>query len=284
MTCSVFYESHDLRLLLGSAWDVAASLDDDSVDCVVTSPPYWRLRDYGGRPEQWGQERSVGQYVDRIVGLFGLLLRKMKPEGVVWLNLGDKRVDGQLCGVPWMVAKDLQTDGWHLRSAVVWQKPNGMPESCTDRVSQNYEHVFMLTRGRDHYFDLDPLRVMYDGDRSASRRARSGHTNKGNSATGVWSGEHSGRNPGSVWSIPTQPFPGAHEAVMPLELARRCVVSSCPEGGLVFDPFHGSGTTAQAAVENGRRYVGGDINEGYLRLSLDTRLQNGTLDLGGALS
>lgn len=273
----LFYSSNDMKLFLGDAFSVVAALDTESIDCVVTSPPYWRQRDYAGHPGQWGQESTVGAYVDNLVYLFGALMPKLKPAGVVWLNIGDKRLGGQLCGVPWMVAKDMQCDGWHLRSAVVWDKPNGMPESCTDRVSQNYEQVFMFTRSNDHYFDLSPLRVLYDGDRAPSRRARSGHTNKGNSATGAWSGSHDGRNPGSVWSIPTQPFPGAHEAVMPPELARRCVLSSCPPGGTVFDPFHGSGTTGMVAVESGRRYIGGDINAGYLEDSLRTRLQTATL-------
>lgn len=274
---NLFYESPDVTLFHGDAFSVVNSLEKESVDCVVTSPPYWHQRDYAGHPEQWGQEKSVGAYVDKLVYLFSALMPKLKPHGVVWMNLGDKRVDGQLCGVPWMVAKDMQTDGWCLRSAVIWDKPNGMPESCSDRVSQNYEQVFMFSRSVEHFFDLDPLRVLYDGDRSPSRRARSGHTNKGNSATGAWSGAHNGRNPGSVWSIPTQPFPGSHEAVMPPELARRCIVSSCPPGGVVFDPFHGSGTTGKVAVETGRRYIGGDINESYLDLSLRTRLQNATL-------
>lgn len=279
MTPTLHYEDDSLTLYHGSAFDTVAALEPDSVSCVVTSPPYWKLRDYRSNPDQWGQEKTIGQYVDRLVYLFSALSRKLTDDATVWLNLGDKRLDGQLCGLPWMVAKDLQTDGWHLRSAIVWDKPNGLPESVTDRVSTNYELVFMLSKSRNHYFNLDPIRVEYDGDRAPSRRARSGHTNKSNSASGEWSGDHSGRNPGSVWRIPTQPFPGAHEAVMPLELARRCVLAGSPPGGLVFDPFHGSGTTAQAAVETGRRYVGGDINAEYLDLSLSTRLANGTLQI-----
>lgn len=273
-----YYESESVTLYHQTAMDTVRGLEDNSINCVVTSPPYWNLRDYG-EPNQWGTEPTIGQYVDHLVNLFGALERKLTHDGTVWLNLGDKRIDGELCGIPWMVAKAIQTDGWKLRSAIVWHKPNGMPESCTDRVSSNYEMLFMLARSTDHYFNLDPLRVEYDGDRSPSRRARTGHTNKANSAKGKWAGSHDGRNPGSVWSVPTQPWPGAHEAVMPLELAKRCILAGCPPGGVTLDPFHGSGTTGQAAVMLGARYIGADINSEYLDLSLRSKLSNHPLPI-----
>ena len=135
----LFYESPDVTLFHGDAFSVVRGLENESVDCVLTSPPYWRQRDYSGHPDQWGQEKSVGSYVDKLVYLFSAIMPKLKPRGVVWLNLGDKRVDGQLCGLPWMVAKDMQSDGWLLRSAVVWDKPNGMPESVS------YTHLTLPT-------------------------------------------------------------------------------------------------------------------------------------------
>lgn len=276
-----YFKDSSVTLYHSSAMQIACEMEPESIDCIITSPPYWRQRNYLDNPGQWGNEDTVGQYVDHLVYLFSALMPALKPEGTVWLNIGDKRIEGQLCGIPWRVALDLQADGWVLRSAIVWHKPNGLPESVTDRVSQNYEMLFMLTKDRHHFFDLDPIRKQYDGDRAPSSRARSGHTNKSNSATGSWSGDHSGRDPGSVWSIPTQPFSGHHEAVMPLDLARMCVQAGCRRGGIVFDPFSGSGTTGKAAVELGRSYVGSDINAEYLELSLKTRLETGVLDLGG---
>lgn len=272
-----YYKSEDVTLYNENAYDFAKSLAEESIDCIVTSPPYWNLRDYE-TPGQWGNEKNIVSYVDRLVTLFGMMRRALKSDGTLWLNLGDTRIDRQLCGVPWRVAHSLQEDGWHLRQEVIWHKPNGMPEPVKDRPSMQHETVFLLSKSSHHFFDLDCLRVKYDGDRSPSRRARTGNTNKANSATGAWSGEHSGRNPGSVWSISTQPWPGAHCAVMPMELAKRLVMSGSPHGGIVVDPFHGSGTTGEAAVQLGRRYIGNDLNREYLDLSLRTRLQ--TVSLG----
>lgn len=275
---STWYSDTDLNLFNLDAMEFAQSLAPESIDCVVTSPPYWRLRNYE-QQAQWGQEATVGQYIDKLVYFFGAMRPKLKAQGTLWLNLGDTRLDRQLCGIPWRVALDLQTDGWFLRQSIIWEKPNAMPESVTDRPSGNYEHLFLLSKETHHTFNLDPIRVQYDGDRSASRRARTGHTNKSTSATGVWGGEHSGRNPGSVWSIPVQPFKGAHSAVMPSTLAERCIVAGSNPGDLICDPFHGSGTTAAAAIKLGRRYVGSDLNEDYLRLSLQTRLSNSSLPI-----
>lgn len=271
-----WYTDHDLTIYNETAYTFAAGLEDNTINCIVTSPPYWNLRDYDNAG-QWGHEKTVGAYVDNIVYLFGILMRKLKDDGTLWLNLGDTRLDRQICGIPWRVAHDMQTDGWHIRQDIIWSKPNAMPESVDDRPSGNYEHVFLLSKSSHHKFNLDPLRVQYDGDRSPSRRARSGKGNKPTTAQGKWSGEHEGRNPGSVWDIPVQPFKGAHCAVMPPVLADRCIAAGSNPGDLVCDPFHGSGTTAQAALRSGRRYVGTDINEDYLRLSLETRLQTVTI-------
>lgn len=271
-----YYQDETITLYQGDAWELSRTLDDESINAIVTSPPYWKQRDYG-TPGQWGQEETIGQYVDRLTYMFATLKDKLTDDGVLWINLGDKRLDGQLVGAPWMVAKALQDDGWRLITELIWHKPNGMPESVQDRVSVQHEHVFMLTKNRDHHFNLDPLRVVYDGDRSPSRRARSGNANKSNTAKGKWSGQHEGRNPGSVWSISTQPFSGAHTAPMPEVLAMKLVESACPPAGVVLDPFHGSGTTGAAAQRLGRKYVGFEISSDYLELSLTTRLKDAVL-------
>lgn len=271
-----WYADHNIAIYNETALTFAANLEDNSVDCIVTSPPYWNLRDYGNE-QQWGHEKTVGAYVDNLVYLFGILRDKLKDDGTLWLNIGDTRIDRQITGVPWWVAHDLQTDGWHLRQDVIWVKPNAMPESVSDRPSCNYEHVFLLSKHSHHKFNLDPLRVQYDGDRTASRRSRSGHANKDTTATGAWSGDHGGRNPGSVWEIPVQPFKDAHSAVMPPNLADRLILSGSNPGDVICDPFHGSGTTAASALRLGRKYIGTDVSEDYLNLSLRTRLMNSTI-------
>lgn len=311
----IYYQDDTIKLLHGDALDEANLLPDGCVDCIVTSPPYFGLRDYGSGG-QYGLEESPAAYVETMRVLFSELRRVLADDGTLWLNIGDSygrgsrpisqppqgfekdrtgsrrpQDDGRslnlpaknLLGVPWRTAFALQDDGWNLRNAIVWHKPNAKPESVTDRISSTHENVFMFTKSTKYWFDLDAVRIPLSITRSASRKARRPRDGwKENSAPGAYSGgSDKGKNPGDVWHISTQPFPGAHFATMPTELARRCIVAGCKPGGTVLDPFSGSGTTGLAAVMNGRKYVGVDINAEYLKLSLETRLQTGVLELDG---
>lgn len=340
-----YYTDDQVTLHLGDALQICRQLNSGAADCIVTSPPYFGLRDYGTEG-QYGLEDSPAEYVENLRGLFAELHRVLADDGTLWLNLGDSYYSGRgnpgphaddrknvarrgwvrpvdrpgqdwarpktLLGIPWRVAFALQGDGWILRNAIIWHKPNGMPESVTDRLANRYEHVFMFSKSRHYWFDLDAVRVEYSGDRTPSRTARTGATNKGNSITTPWRADQTtypdmaaqpmkastgtnkrdaftdrgGRNPGDVWVIPTQPFAAAHFAVMPLALAQHCVLAGCKPGGIVLDPFSGSGTTGLAAQRAGRRYVGIDINAEYLDLSLShpKRLQGATLDFGAGAS
>ena len=187
-----------------------------------------------------------------------------------------------LLGIPWRVAFALQDDGWILRNDIIWHKPNAMPESVTDRLSTRHEHLFLLTKSRRYRFDLDPIREPH-----VSEPGREGENymrgQKAIRPVGPNSGNYSegGRNPGDVWTIATQPFPGAHFAVMPPALAERAIQAGCKPGGTVLDPFSGSGTTGLAAAKHGRRYVGIDLNADYHDLALRTRLQQPGLDFEG---
>lgn len=281
-----YYRDESVTLYHGDALETVRGFEYETVDCVVTSPPYWGLRDYD-HPGQWGGEPHYEEYIEKLRLLFLDISDVLAPDGTVWLNLGDTRRGKTMLGLPWRVALTLIGDGWLLRNAVVWVKPNGMPESVTDRASGRYEHVFLLTKQPEYWFDLDAIKTEYQGDRTPSRTARSGATNKANSLTTRYDGDPDrGRNPGDVWPVATQPFPGAHCAVMPLTLAERCIAAGCKPGGTVLDPFSGSGTTGAAAQRLGRRYIGVDINADYLDLSLQhpKRLQTGALPFEGAAS
>ncbi len=191
-----------------------------------------------------------------------------------WSGLPDKN----LLGIPWRVAFALQDDGWILRNDIIWHKPNAMPESVTDRLSNRHEHLFMFSKSRRYWFDLDPIREPHEStpDRAGGTAPRG---QKAIRASGPNSGAYSerGRNPGDVWTIATQPFSEAHFATMPPALAERCIQAGCKPGGTVLDPFSGSGTTGLAAARRGRRYVGIDLNADYLDLSLRTRLAQPSL-------
>jgi site-specific DNA-methyltransferase (cytosine-N4-specific) len=317
-----YFADDAITLHHGDALEVASTLPTGSVDCVVTSPPYFGLRDYG-HDGQWGLEATPAAYVKRIRALFVELARVLKPDGTAWLNLGDSysgkanagpsfdRSRGRghvagavaaqvnttahapyksLIGIPWRVAFALQDDGWIIRNAIVWAKPNANPESVDDRLSARHELLFLLVRSRRYWFDLDPIKMPTEGRASGNKAAaayaarlgtdqaarRSSASNPGST---LHTGASDARNPGDVWTIPVGRFPEAHFATMPEALATRCVLAGCRPGGVVLDPFSGAGTTGLAATRHGRRYVGIDLNANYLDLSLRTRLaQTALLD------
>lgn len=217
----------------------------------------------------------------------------MDALGTAWLNYTVALAPKSLIPIPWMVAMSLQMDGWILRNSVIWSKPNAMPESVTDRLSTRHENVFMFSKRARYWFDLDPIREPHAEvsiRRTQPHRAQPGKHYRDGTVYGGTNGQTlqldqmnhaNGRNPGDVWEIATQPFPGAHFAVYPLALPERCILAGCKPGGTVLDPFSGSGTTGLAAAKHGRRYVGIDLNAEYLDLSLRTRLAQPGLDLDG---
>jgi site-specific DNA-methyltransferase (cytosine-N4-specific) len=323
---SIYYTDDAITLHHGDALEMLAGMPDRSVACCVTSPPYFGLRDYG-QDGQYGLEASPAEYVERMRLVFAQVRRVLADDGTCWLDLGDSYSSGSggesnlaelgrrlgtggghkadaskhrrgalnglpaknLLGMPWRVAFALQADGWTLRNAIVWAKPNAMPESVTDRLSTRYELVFLLTRSRRYWFDLDAIREprerasrpdvtgnMGNGKYAEMENAAlAGRNDRSVFATGEYQSD--GRNPGDVWTIPTAPFAAAHFAVMPLALAERCIQAGCKSGGTVLDPFSGSGTTGLAATRHGRRYIGIDLSAEYLDLSLRTRLAQGAL-------
>ena len=270
------------QLLVGDARTRLAKLRADFADVIVTSPPYFRQRDYivAG---QLGQEDSPEMYVRRIVEVFHEARRVLKSHGSLWLVLGDKYTDGELLGMPWRVALALQADGWLLRSDVIWHKPNAMPSSTKSRPTTDHEYVFFFTKSRDYFYDADAIREphvtfteqsrMRGGRKHFGQRGGTPESgkNQGNSNLhdGRWDQAFHplGRNKRTVWSIPLSKFREAHFAVFPERLVETCIQASCPTGGLVLDPFLGSGTAAVVAQRLGRSFVGIDISAKYCRMA-----------------
>jgi len=280
-------------------------LPDESVRCVVTSPPYWGLRDYG-IDGQLGLEPTPAEYVVNLVQVFREVRRVLTRDGTVWLNLGDSYASsggfrdygshdnyvgrgpngGQrpapagmtkvkdLVGIPWRVAFALQEDGWWLRSDIIWSKPNPMPESVTDRPTKSHEYVFLLAKSEKYYFDQDAVRE--SGVLPPHERDRASNFKKVGSQDDAYGSHDKGapvilcdgtRNIRTVWTIPTQPYSGAHFATFPQELAERCIKAGSAKGDTVLDPFCGSGTTVKVAKRLGRKGIGLDINPEYLELA-----------------
>lgn len=270
----------------------------------ITSPPYFGLRDYGVEG-QIGLEPTPTEYVERLVEVFRAVRDVLADDGTLWLNLGDSYSSGgrktrdpgqsknhrpfegesavtawrpddgakpkDLLGIPWRVALALQADGWYLRSDIIWHKPNPMPESVTDRPTKAHEYLFLLAKSERYYYDIDAIREP-DGGHDHPRNVLHAPEPTGGLMAphrGIRSldGRNgAGRNKRSVWTIPTQPFSGAHFATFPRALIEPCILAGCPAGGVVLDPFMGSGTTGQVATDLGRKFIGCELNPAYIEL------------------
>lgn len=320
------------RIFNGDCREVLKSLPDNSVQCCVTSPPYWGLRDYGtadwegGDPEcehsismptkwndpkrgtqvlrpevanrggdastchncgatridqQIGLEQSPDEFVAEMVAVFREVRRVLKDDGTLWLNLGDsyagnnsrasnggragfgtpretvtnRIADGlkpkDLVGIPWRVALALQADGWYLRQDIIWHKPNPMPESVKDRCTKAHEYIFLLSKSQHYYFDSEAIK-------EPSVKSLEGRSSAGDI------GEF--KNKRSVWTVPTRPYKGAHFASFPPDLIQPCIVAGAPKGGVVLDPFGGSGTTVAVSILNDREGLAIELNSEYIPL------------------
>ena len=267
-------------------------LPEESVHCCVTSPPYYALRDYG-LDMQIGREDTPEQYIDRLVEVFRELRRVLKDDGTFWLNIADtycgtsmkagcKQKD--LIGIPWLLAFALRADGWYLRSDIIWQKENPMPESVKDRCARCYEHIFLFSKSKKYFFDYKAIsEPIAPATAERLKRGMKGGNKYGKPVPGQPQPqsinrprEHGEikdcdinplRNKRDVWKINTVPFKGGHYAAYPPKLVETCLLAGCPEGGVVLDPFMGSGTTGMVASQMGRHFVGIELNPEYTELA-----------------
>lgn len=264
----------------------------------VTSPPYYGLRDYG-HEGQIGLEATPDLYVSRLVEVFRCVCDVLADDGTLWLNIGDSYSDGkQLLMIPSILALALKADGWVLRQRIVWAKPNSMPSSVTDRCTSSHEDVFLFSKSAKYFSDFDAIktppresslvRLTQDiQSQAGSHRGNGGKkTNGPMKAAGIadkqrgHSRQHAGfntrwdamerseqmskpANMRDVWFVSPKGYNGAHFAVMPEEIARRCILAGSHMGDLVLDPFMGSGTTAAVSVEHGRSFAGCELNAEY---------------------
>lgn len=253
-----------------------------TVDAIVTSPPYYHQKDYS-HPAQIGNESTPDAYIERLLTVFRECLRVLKSQGTFWLNAGDKYEHNRLLGLPWRLALALQRDGWILRSDIIWWKSNAMPSSVKNRPTCDHEYLFLFAKGDDYYFDADAIREPHVTFSEKSRMmggrnhfGKAGGTpekgkNAGNpnlhKARWDQAFHPKGRNKRTVWEIPLSKFPDAHFAVFPEKLVEPCILAGSPAGGIVLDPFIGSGTTALVALRLGRHFIGMDCNERYCEMA-----------------
>jgi site-specific DNA-methyltransferase (adenine-specific) len=270
------------QIYCGDALQQLRAFADESVDTIVTSPPYFQQRNYADA-SQIGQEGSPAEYVERLVQVFREARRTLRSTGSLWLVLGDKYESKRLLGLPWRVAFALQDDGWILRSDIIWHKPNAMPSAVKDRPTTDHEYVFFLTKSAEYYYDADAIREPHVtfSEKSRMRGGRKHFFQRDSTPEAGKNGGHAnlhdgrwdqafhpaGRNKRTVWSIPLSKFRGAHFAVFPESLVTHCILAGCPAGGLVLDQFLGSGTTAVVARRLQRRYAGIDCNAEYCEMA-----------------
>lgn len=269
-------------IICGDATHVLTQLPAESVDCIVTSPPYYMQRDYSV-PMQIGNESEPREYVEHLRQVFYECRRVLNPGGTMWLNIGDKYRSGELLGMPWRVALALKDDGWLLRSDIIWHKPNAMPSSVKNRPTTDHEYIFMFVKTNDYYYDADSVREPHVTFTPESRmKGGRNHFGKinGTPETGKNAGSANlhngrwdqafhpkGRNRRTVWQVPLSKFRGVHFAVFPEKLVEICIQAGCPQTGIVLDPFVGSGTTAVVAQRMGRKFVGIDSNVEYCKMA-----------------
>lgn len=268
------------KILLGDNRERLRELPDGSVQCVVTSPPYWGLRDYGA-DDQIGLEATPAEFVEELCKVFDEIWRVLADDGTLWLNLGDTYYQKSLAGVPWRVAFALQERGWFLRQDIIWAKPNSMPESVTDRCTKSHEYIFLLSKSAKYFYDNEAIKEPVS-EASLKRAEYAFHSDRPstkNNSLGTGSGIHTdkmgsrfvnpaGRNKRSVWTVPAKSYAEAHFATYPPELISPCVLAGSKPGDVVLDPFSGSGTTGEVALKNGRNYLGCELNQDYAQLSV----------------
>ena len=263
----------------GNCLEVLKTFEDNCINCCITSPPYYGLRDYDV-DGQIGNEDTPEDYVNNLVEIFDEVKRVLREDGALWLNLGDgwanKRIgeikQKDLIGIPWMVAFALRESGWYLRQDIIWSKGNPMPESVKDRCTKSHEYIFLLSKNRKYYYNYQAIKepavtkpTLRDKNKEGYQAdyAKGDRFSKGERIYGA----DGMRNKRDVWNVNTKPCKEAHFATYPDTLIKPCVLAGCPEGGIVLDPFMGAGTTGMVARKHGRNYIGIELNAEYIDIA-----------------
>ena len=249
------------RLEQGDAATVMQRIEDESIDCIVTTPPYWRRRSQGTESIS---ATSADQYIEQLLQAMQQAWRILKPEGSLWLNMGDDTTGGFVQGLPWrVVLAMMDRQGWRLVNEVVWNKTTTSPQGSQDHLRKVHEFMFHLVKGPNFHYDDEELRRTYalivrndDKSRKRSDKIQERYLQP--------EGTH-GLVPGDVWTIGVQRSGIAHYCVAPDTLYRLPIVATCPHGGIVLDPYCGTGTTCKIAYELNLRSIGIDINANYIK-------------------
>lgn len=290
------------KIINGNSLDVLKTFPDNSIDCCITSPPYWGLRDYG-HEEQLGSEKHFKDFVNNLCNVFDEVKRVLKPTGTCFVNLGDTygtqsggmaggytepkyghtetrivkqpniNMHKSLCMVPERFAIEMVDRGWTIRNQIIWHKPNQMPSSAKDRFTVDFEKIFFFVKEPTGYYFEQQLEKSIWAETDARSKVKGGVLSKGKTASGNYATskvafrEDGMRNVRTVWTVNTEPSSEAHFATYPQRLVERMIKAGCPENGLVLDPFFGSGTTGIYARKSNRNYIGIELNPEYVKVA-----------------
>lgn len=290
------------KIIEGNCLTVLKTLPDNSVDCCITSPPYWGLRDYG-HSEQLGSEKHFKDFVNNLCNVFDEIKRVLKDTGTCFVNLGDTygtqsgsmgtgliepkyghnesrdfkqpniNMHKSLCLVPERFAIEMVDRGWTIRNQIIWHKPNQMPSSATDRFTVDFEKIFFFVKQPMGYYFEQQLEKSIWAEFDKRSEIKGGVKSNGKTATGNYATnkvaytEGGMRNVRTTWSVNTEPNSEAHFATYPQRLVERMIKAGCPENGLVIDPFFGSGTTGIYARKVNRNFVGIELNPEYVEIA-----------------
>lgn len=284
-------------ILSGDSLEVLKTLEKESIDCCVTSPPYWALRDYGVEG-QLGLEKTFQEYVDKLCNIFDEVKRVLKKEGSLFVNIGDTYMGNSsyssagrqgfgkdkigminkkgtvpnksLCQIPNRFAIEMCNRGWILRNEIIWHKPNCMPSSASDRFTVDFEKVFFFVKQKRYFFNTQYESVVANSDSAYRKKLRENkeYTMKAPYQKNFPIPKHPDKKlKRSTFSVNTKPFKGAHFATYPEKLIEPMISAGCPEGGIVLDPFFGAGTTAIVAIKQNKNYLGIELNKEYIKIA-----------------
>lgn len=277
------------KIYQGDSLEVLKTLPSESINCCVTSPPYWALRDYGVEG-QLGLEPNFNDYINKLCDIFDEVKRVLRKDGTLWVNIGDtysgagsgqkdtgkcvyktndfrknptktNLQDKSLCNIPARFSIEMQNRGWILRNVIIWYKPNCMPSSVKDRFTVDFEYVYFFVKSKKYWFEQQKENEGNICERKRSSAFRLQNENKEDKII------TNGRNKRCVWRVTTKPYKEAHFATYPKELIEPMIKAGCPINGLVLDPFFGSGTTGLVALEQNKKFIGIELNPKYIDIA-----------------
>lgn len=285
------------KIIQGDCLIELKKLKEESIDCIITSPPYWGLRDYGVKG-QIGLEKTIDEYLEKMLKITAELKRVLKKTGTMWWNHGDcyggnlsapnqpklgkrdpysnfpkvrarNRTPKSLCLQNFRLALAMtDQQQWILRNIIIWHKPNCMPSSVKDRFTVDFEPVFFFTKSKKYWFETQYEKTLtFDNSIRDRDNTKLNNTPGRTKMGGLKMNDYSEKNKRCVWKIPTKPFSEAHFAVFPEKLVETPIKAGCPENGIVLDPFFGAGTTGLVAQNLNRNYIGIELNPEYIKIA-----------------